>query len=371
MKLKNLPKKILQILLHAYKNNNMKEVSTIIHAIGNAGPLVIPPMLIPFELFSNKEVSVRLALVNAMRKYTQDQTVVDALRRIMIKDENYFVKSAAKKLLESSDIIFDSNFPFNKSYVANYTLGGDEVSIEFQGELFAGTNFDCNEPYFNYEALALAEATANFMGESKTAFLGKAIYGKENGQVVGNEIFLQIWDDVIYDEQIPLMDCNEHTYELYSFAEGISEEYVLWISVIPVIFTAEAGIALDFKWGWSICDDKLSALVELIPTATLEVDGSAEIDLLIIKAGVALSGSFNTQIRPQGFIYGSECTVGFDILQDNTPMGISFTDYYAVDQCEYWIFDCNWGKEDVNVIFDYNVPANSEIIYDQQWKIAS
>jgi hypothetical protein len=56
-------------------------------------------------------------------------------------------------------------------------------------------------------------------------------------------------------------------------------------------------------------------MVELIPKATLSIAGGAEINLLIIRAGVDLTGSFNTQIRPQGYIHGANCSLGIDVRQ--------------------------------------------------------
>jgi hypothetical protein len=68
----------------------------------------------------------------------------------------------------------------------------------------------------------------------------------------------------------------------------------IWIDQFPYL--------LDIQWAWQICDSQLSAMVELIPTGTLEIDGMAEVDLLIIEAGVELSGSFNAALIPQGSI---------------------------------------------------------------------
>ena len=50
-----------------------------------------------------------------------------------------------------------------------------------------------------------------------------------------------------------------------------------------------------------MCDSQLSAMVELIPSATLVLSGSATVDLLIIMAVAELDGSFNTQLIPQGY----------------------------------------------------------------------
>jgi hypothetical protein len=52
--------------------------------------------------------------------------------------------------------------------------------------------------------------------------LAEILYGKENGQLIGNEIYLRVWDDVIYNSQIPVVDCAEHTYPLFHTEQGIS-----------------------------------------------------------------------------------------------------------------------------------------------------
>jgi hypothetical protein len=68
-------------------------------------------------------------------------------------------------LLTKSYKLEDSDFPFNKSYIKNLTLGGKELAANFNGELFLGTNFDCNQQYFNYEALADVESILHAFGK--------------------------------------------------------------------------------------------------------------------------------------------------------------------------------------------------------------
>lgn len=135
------------------------------------------------------------------------------------------------------------------------------------------------------------------------------------------------------------LDCKEHTYPIASTTKGLDVSYTLWVSVIPgtfslvypshtsVTFKAGGKLTLTLNWGWQICDSDLSAMVELIPTATLTIYGQAEINLLIIKAGVELSGSFNTALIPQGYIHGSQCKIGLDLKQKTDPMTIDFTRY--------------------------------------------
>ncbi len=45
------------------------------------------------------------------------------------------------------------------------------------------------------------------------------------------------------------------------FRFACAASYVVWISVIPVIFSASAGLTLNADWGWSICDSDLSAMI--------------------------------------------------------------------------------------------------------------
>jgi hypothetical protein len=214
-------REILAAYQEAVSHSNIEDTITALHAIGNAGPAAIPAKLLPFSLTASENAEVRVAFTNALRKYASQPVVAAVLTVLLRKDTEPRVQQIAKSLLVAVDAApQDSNFPFNKSYVANYTLGGSEVNAVFQGELFAGTNFDCNEEYFNYEALAFAEATVSAWSESKQAFLAKGIYGKANGVVVGNELFLQVWDDVLYDQTIPTVDCNKHTYQLYQTSTG-------------------------------------------------------------------------------------------------------------------------------------------------------
>jgi hypothetical protein len=71
------------------------------------------------------------------------------------------------------------------------------------------------------------------------------------------------------------------------------------VSIIPVTFTASVALDLNLSWGWQICDSQLSAQVELIPDAALVVSGDADIDLLIIKAGLELDVDLDLEVRPQ------------------------------------------------------------------------
>jgi len=270
---------------------------------------------------------------------------------------------------EKVEVVYDSSFPYNVTYSKDISLGGKTVGADFSVDLFAGTNFDCNQQHFNYEGLAKASTNLEFLGWQKEAFLAEAIYGKANGQVIGDEILVKVWDDVIYQKKIPTLDCREHVLPIAHTQKGLSVSYTVWISIIPVTFRAGATLGLELDWGWQVCDSDLSALVELIPKATFTVTGDAEINLLIIRAGLELSGSLNGQLRPQGYIHGSNCSLGLDLKEIVNPFGIDFGSYYAWKHCKFLIFDCSWGDHHKQTWFHWQSSPVNRVIYEEDWKI--
>jgi len=323
------------------KTGNDENVIVVLKAIGNAGPSVIPVAAIPKSIFTTSNAEIRSAAIESLRKYS----------------------GAGVSNIKSN------SFPFNQSWTNEITFGGKQINVVFDSLLFAGSNFDCNHPSFNYEGHARAEATAHAFGESKSAFLAEALYGKENGQLIGDKLYLRFWDNVLFDKTIPIIDCNEHVSEIGHTAFGFSVSYTLWVSVIPVTFRASTLLQLDLKWGWNICDNQLSALVELIPSATLTVSGGAEINLLIIKAGITLDAAFNSIVKPQAFVHGTQCQIGFDAILETKPMTAAFVAYFAEKECKYVFFDCHWGKTHQKTLWSWQLPSKTQTLFNKVWNI--
>lgn len=269
----------------------------------------------------------------------------------------------------SQGLIDDSDFPYNRSFYKAIKLGGSKVSLDISGELFAGTNFDCNHPTFNYELLGRVKADGHVLGYSKNVFLAEAVYGKANGGVIGNHILVQIWDKVLYHKTFPMLDCQEHVYPIASTSPGFSFRYIVWVSVIPVTFHVTTALRLNLSWGWRICDSDLSAMAELIPTADFTFSGGAEIDLFIIQAGVEIVGSFNIRVSPEVYIHGSMCAVGFQVKKTTVPMLAKFDAYFRWKSCTFLIFNCKWGKHNELVIWSWSLPATDETLFKKEWKI--
>jgi len=184
-------------------------------------------------------------------------------------------------------------------------------------------------------------------------------------------MFLQVFGQTIFSHNFPVIDCNMHTYPLAHAAPGFSISYTVWVSIIPITFTASSDLSLNLAWGWEICDSPLLLELEVIPSANLVLGGNAVIDLLILRAGVVLDASFNSALTPQGKVLGSECALDFDIVWTSTPAASSFDAYYEWKHCKYLIFDCQWGVHHQTQIWGYTEPAHSEVIFNEEYKIAS
>jgi hypothetical protein len=118
-----------------------------------------------------------------------------------------------------------------------------------------------------------------------------------------------------------------------------------------------------------------------------------ELDLLIISAGIELAAQVNTQIRPQAYIHGSECEVGFDVERTNNPMDAYFESFYQIKKCILWvraplrtahaqstqthrtrtttqIFDCHMENKDTQVWWQWTLPSSTEVLFNEDWKIS-
>eukprot|EP01156_Anaeramoeba_ignava_P009787 Anaeramoba_ignava/a478206_2950.p1 GENE.a478206_2950~~a478206_2950.p1 ORF type:complete len:831 (-),score=221.74 a478206_2950:143-2635(-) len=367
-----------KMLSRAISSKKHNKVANLLYSLANAGSFVVPFEMIPITtLATYPDTTVKRAFINLISKFLthpqHSESAFQILYYLARTESDYTITSHLSKLLhlDATQVqIQGSDFPFNKSYDKELKLGGSTISVTFKGELFAGTNFDCNQQYFNYKAYANAEADIDLFGWGDTAFQAQAEYGRENGIVLSDRIFVTVFGKTIYSKNIPYLDCQEHTYNLAHTSPGFSVSYTLFVSVIPITFYAQATLTLNLDWGWNICDSDLSAMIELIPGAIVTFSGGAEINLFIIKGGVELSGSMNTDIRPQGYIHGSLCTVGFDLRRTSTPFSIQLDAYYAWKECKFLIFDCHWGKHDEYVFWKWSEPTHNDILYQKEWKIA-
>lgn len=344
---------LIKVLAQSIKTANTTIAVSALGAISNAGSSLVPLSAIPAAVFTSGDLRVRMAAAFALKNY-----------------EPSTYPEVAQNMMRTYPFASDPDFPYNKNYTVDYTIGGEKISADFNANLFVGTNFDCNHPSFNYKALAEATANINILGIPQPALDARAVYGKRGGQVIGNELFLSVFGKVVYQKSLALVDCGEHSYHLYHAAPGVSLSYTVWISVVPVTFKASASLILDASWGWQICDSQLSAMAQIVPSATVVLAGNAEINLLIVRGGIELNARFNADVIPQAYIHGTTCTVGIDVKLQTQPMSAALEGYYATKVCHFLkFFDCKWDKQGRVTFWGWSLPSQDKILYKQEWQI--
>jgi hypothetical protein len=359
------------------------EAALLLDAIANAGePVIASSAILRNEFINHPHENVRKAVLRVFANYPVHE-YAPVLSRFIGREKNSAIRRMAVELFaRASDIpradleqfmlssAFDGAMPFNKSFDKSYTFGGDMLGATFSADLFAGTNFDCNQPTFNYEVSSDLLASFSLLKRSQKALEFNGIYGKVNGNVVGNSMKLLVWDKVVWDKTIPTVDCSVHRYPLFQAAPGWHSTYTVWVSVIPITFTAGVDLVVNVDWSWQICDASLLAQVDLIPKASLVASAAAQSDLLVIQGGVDLAASINVQLQPTAFIHGSQCQVGFNMQLITDPMSASFNGWYKTRKCKFLIFDCHWSETKTATFWSWALPAKSESVLDKTWSIA-
>ncbi|KAJ6242378.1 hypothetical protein M0813_22516 [Anaeramoeba flamelloides] len=363
------------------KDQDEHMIASIINGMSNAGEGSISLMDLPLDqLTAHPHYKVRRAIADyfeLVHHHSEDKSssafAQIFLEDMLAKEENWHLKRQIGRFLGKSLSIenSDPNFPFNKDWKYDKIMGGKEVGAEFSMEFFIGTNFDCNQKYFNYKVMGNIELDLLLFGMVNVPGLqAHGEYGRQNGAKLLDEFFLKVFTKVVWQKPIPSLDCVEHTYPIAHTAPALDLSYTVFVSIIPITFYIKATLTLDLSWGWKICDDTLLAMIELIPAAGLTISGGAEINLFILKAGVELVGGLNGDLRPQGYIHGSECTIGFDLDFTSNPFNIKMDAYFEWKKCKFLIFDCHWGKHNEYDFFNWAEPSHNDIIYNVDYKIA-
>jgi hypothetical protein len=255
--------------------------------------------------------------------------------------------------------VLNSDFPFNKSYTYSTVFGGSQISLTSNVLLFAGTNFDCRQNYFNYELQARAWADLDLFGIPFTPLNALAIYGKHNGALVGHSVSVTVFGQVVYNLDLPTVDCSVHTYPVAHTSPGYTATYTFFVYIVPVTLTAGVQLDLKLEFDWQVCDSSLLAMAQFVPSAAINFFGDVSIDVSWAKVGLRLSGSFYTELVPQAFIHGSLCSVGVDVKLQGPPFSAQLVGSYHL-----------FSHSDSKVFWSYTHPAIDIKIYPQEWPIA-
>jgi len=149
----------------------------------------------------------------------------------------------------------------------------------------------------------------------------------------------------------------------------MSVSHTVWVSVVPVVFAASAGLELDESWGWRVCDSDLSAMVEVLPNAAVSFQGSVEVNLLVIKAGMRVKGSFRSALTPSATLHGTECNLEMKADLASLAVDAVMEGYYNRKKCKFLIFDCHWGDVQTRTFWEDSITKPSRALVDETFPI--
>ncbi|PRP81147.1 lipid transport family protein [Planoprotostelium fungivorum] len=239
----------------------------------------------------------------------------------------------------------DSEYPYNYSRSAAKSVGGTSAGATFSAQVFVGTNFNCKEKDFDFDLRAQASSSVTLFEKTVPAVDMSADFGQSNGVMHENQAVLKVGGQVV--KVVPLdmgSDCQEGSQALQEMNFlGFDVSYTMWVTIIPVKFTASTHFRVDASVHHEYCPMKLTATAYLVPEAAFVLSGSADIDLIIIKTGTRLSGTLDGALVPRLSLWGSECKAGASVEAQNGAMQVDFKSYVQRQKCFLWYFNCKPG----------------------------
>jgi len=262
------------------------------------------------------------------------------------------------------------SLPFNRTSEEAATLGGSTIGLSLKAGYLVGTNLNCKNAQFSYEASANAQADILLFGHTINAFDALFVYGQNGGLPLADELKLSVFGDNVYDTKIPsLQYCVDKDIPLGHINKNFDETYTVWVSIVPVVFSASAELDLQLDWDYRVCTNDLSASIGITPTASVTFSGAADVDLLILGAGTSLSASIGANVQPQAFIDGSLCSVGSDAVLNKQGISGHFDAYYKWRHCKFIIWDCSWGEHHVTTFWQKNSSPEAKTLYNHTYCI--
>merc|ERR1711916_302154 len=115
-----------------------------------------------------------------------------------------------------------------------------------------GTNLNCKNQNFAYEAYADIQSTLHLFGENQQAFNANFIYGQNGGSPLADAITLTVFDKPYWSKKVPGMEyCKSQTNSLgQPITKGFQVDHTIWVSIVPITFTASADVSLSLEYQW-------------------------------------------------------------------------------------------------------------------------
>ena len=265
----------------------------------------------------------------------------------------------------------DLNLPFNRTGSKTVSIGGKTLGLSFTASYLVGTNLNCKNANFAYELTADVQASLNLFGQTQQAFDANFVYGQNGGTPLADAATLTAFEKPVWSQNLPVESyCKSETLPIGDVKKGVSVSHTVWVSIVPVEFTASADLDLGLSWDWSLCTNDLSASVGIAPSAALQLSGSTVVDLLVLRAGITLQGSLAAAVEPQAFVHGTACGAGVDATLNKPGDSGLLTGYSQFRKCKWIFFDCHWEEQKVHQFWSHQGAPSQSTIFNKTFTIS-
>ena len=265
---------------------------------------------------------------------------------------------------------FQVSLPFNRTGGKTVSIGGKTLGLTFVASYLVGTNLNCKNAQFAYEATADLTGSINLFGQTEQAFDANFIYGQNGAQQFADAATLTAFGKQVWSQQVPSYSyCQKESLPIGQIQKGISLTHTVWVSIVPVTFAASADLTLSLSWQWSLCTNDLSATVGLTPGAAVSLTGSTLVDLLVLRAGVNLQGNLAANVVPTVGVYGTRCSAGVDVVLNKPGDTGLLYGYYQWRSCKWLLFDCKWDQNHQTTFWSHNGQPSASLLYNKTYTI--
>ncbi len=197
------------------------------------------------------------------------------------------------------------------------------------------------------------------------------MYGQNGASPLADVATLTAFGKPVWSQHVPVVSyCRSQSLPIGQVERGLHVSHTVWVSIVPVSFTAAADLKLALSWQWSLCSNDLSASVGVTPSAEVDVSGSTLVDLLVLRAGVDLSGTLAASVVPQVFVAGTACSAGVDAVVSKPGDSGELSGYYQWRKCKWLFFDCHWEDQHKRDFWTHQGAPSQSTLFNKTFSIA-
>ena len=329
--------------------------------------------------FPNANSAIRKAAHNSLRKFPPEQVAQLLSKSSDSKRSSYYEDEEEEEdddeELHPDQQQVEDPFPRNETIQYDFKIGNDFANVDFQSEIFAGTNWHCNESYFNYEVVGAATSILNIYDFHEEAVGAEFVYGKIAGKPMEDEVSYTLKGQTVMVEDLSFesKQCQENVNTISKIIDPVvREQFTVWSVPVPVNFILNTDLVAGLGYSYDVCDSQLEAKVQLLPDTEAVVTSGVEAEFEHFKFGLITRTQTGAAIAPTSFVELSNCNAGVELDQLEEDIQARLLVTFSVRECEWqqhqWT-NCRWQSASETELYEIDDPGAQKVLEQLLWQI--